>query len=359
MNWFRSGNSKRNTLLNFGVEQLEDKILLAGDVTVTVTGSNIDIVGQADSNTIQIFQNDVGELVVQGLEDTTINGVDAIFNTSLVAGQIQNVSIDMRGGDDFVDLVMLDEPVGISGDLTVKMGQDGDSLFINVSEIAGDVTVRMGGGVDGFDIERTTILGDMDFSGGGGNDFSLFGIESEVTIMGTLTTRNGGGDDYVGYGDSAGLFTVGNLNDLGGGGNDEMNFDGFVLGDFFYSGGGGEDIAVIGFYGNAQIDGDTELRGGAANDIIEFGAGAFTVTSLVSTSFFGGRGEDTVTIGANADFQGALDANMGQDDDTLNIATGVTAVLPGILTGGDGVDSLSPSEAELEALGFNVIRFEN
>ena len=40
-------------------------------------------------------------------------------------------------------------------------------------------------------------------------------------------------------------------------------------------------------------------------------------------------------------------------------ATGVTAVLPGILTGGDGVDSLSPSEAELEALGFNVIRFEN
>ena len=57
----------------FDYKTMEPRLLLAGDVTVVET-DNLYIRGDDSSNQIQIVATESGEVLVKGLNNTTING---------------------------------------------------------------------------------------------------------------------------------------------------------------------------------------------------------------------------------------------------------------------------------------------
>ncbi|MCA9238955.1 MAG: hypothetical protein KDA37_02095, partial [Planctomycetales bacterium] len=98
----RSGCSPR-------FETLEQKQLLAGDVTYEVVNGNLHLLGDAESNEIVITAGDIeGSYLVQGLNGTTISPADggdgsaAPVSGFVVEGVTRNVRIDLGDGDDTV-----------------------------------------------------------------------------------------------------------------------------------------------------------------------------------------------------------------------------------------------------------------
>ncbi len=88
-----------------GIEALEDKLLLAGDVTATVVDGNLMIRGDADSNGVAITSGDVlGEYLVGGLMagdgPTSVNGN---FHRTVVNGVSGNILVGMGDGDDLAN----------------------------------------------------------------------------------------------------------------------------------------------------------------------------------------------------------------------------------------------------------------
>ena len=132
MNAAKRGNVRR---LHF--ENLEDRRLLAGNVTAVKIGATLFITGDDASNAIEIRAANPatpgdGNVLVTGLVDndpasnqpTSVNGVLLI---SQPFSGIQNLNIDMKGGNDSVDI---DAPLTLK-DLTAKMGAGNDRFSIN------------------------------------------------------------------------------------------------------------------------------------------------------------------------------------------------------------------------------------
>ena len=72
-------NKKRRRL---AVENLEGRRLMAGDVTVDFNGEKLEIKGDDLPNQIAVFARD-GNLIVDGLGTTTINGISDGTGTNL------------------------------------------------------------------------------------------------------------------------------------------------------------------------------------------------------------------------------------------------------------------------------------
>ena len=111
---------------HLAVESLEDRQLLAGDVSVTVNGGNLLIRGDAEDNVIAITAGeDPGQFVIAGFDDsngdpTSIEGVE--------------------NGELVVD--------GVTGNLFVGLGGGDDSLFLTDAELPRNVVVFAGTGND-------------------------------------------------------------------------------------------------------------------------------------------------------------------------------------------------------------------
>ena len=92
------------------VEGLEDRRLLAGDVTVTRSGADLYVTGDNLSNTISIESDGNGGVRVNGFNDasaapTRINGTpNGTFQSSAFTG---SVFVVMNEGDDEVRLTRL------------------------------------------------------------------------------------------------------------------------------------------------------------------------------------------------------------------------------------------------------------
>src|SRR5580700_11193475 len=118
----------------WALERLEDRTLLSGNVTATVTGAgNLLVVGDAKGNEILIQSTSGGALQVSSLDGTTtINGGSSPFSTTGVTG---NVAVFMKQGADVVD-------VGGTGMLTTLP----KNLFVDT-----------GSGDDTVDVENASI----------------------------------------------------------------------------------------------------------------------------------------------------------------------------------------------------------
>src|SRR5262245_53650749 len=93
----------RNRFRSFAVEQLEERSLMAGDVTAALVGNTIRITGDADHNGVWIRQIAADQYRVEGANNTTVNGgngfVDFNVKTDLVRLQVST-----KEGDDLVVL---------------------------------------------------------------------------------------------------------------------------------------------------------------------------------------------------------------------------------------------------------------
>ena len=277
---------KSNTSPTYQV--LEPRKLLAGDVTVSVDGSALSILGDVDANQIQIVGSPDGSAIVRGLEGTTINGGTAEFSAG---ANLRTVQVQLGDGDDEADIRGL--------------------------VLQGALTVRAGSGDDFIETQHSNVRG-IEVSGNDGNDVLQF---DNVFSRRSIVIRGGNGDDTVAIGAMAanddGLIDTGN-------GNDNLVADNLGI---------KEDMTLQLGDGDDQVLLAGETYGYRAD--IELGNGDDSLSILPATNDAAARFRKDLTVrGEGGDDLIALDAN-------------VTASKRAQVDGGLGNDAIAEGDASL------------
>lgn len=217
-----------------GIETLENRQMMAGDVSVNVTGGgDLVIAGDNASNELEVRSTGfAGQYEIQGEAGTTINGQSSIT----VQGVVDDIRINLRGGDNRIklqgtpsannfnvddvrfssrngeDSISLDM-VNLSGQFRANMGGGIDAVGMRVVE-ASSINVRTGSGNDVVGMMDTDISGRADVNMGTGDDL-LFSLRNEYQ---DARFRMGGGSDFV----ATALDTIQDLRLDGGGSTDEL-----------------------------------------------------------------------------------------------------------------------------------------
>mgnify|MGYP003329121475 CR=1 FL=1 len=253
----RHRNSRRQ-LGPTAAEVLETRALLAGNVQVTLSGGHAVVTGDSADNLIRI-RPDGGQLIVEGLEGTTINGGAAVFPIS-------------------------NDGAKMSGRLWMFLGDGNDSAVVSQG-----ITFERGfrlygeGGNDRLSALGATFQRFAGFFGDDAND--IISIQ-DCTINGELQVLAGTGDDLLSVTDTvvngsavahmeAGKDRV-SLNGVGGSGvlwvNLGIDDDSLAMqnttrsGDTVLIGKRGQDAFML--KGNT-LNGSLILRGGVQNDAVE------------------------------------------------------------------------------------------
>jgi hypothetical protein len=344
------------------VESLENRALLAGNVSVSVSGNTLVIVGDNAGNGVAVEQLDNGRFFVSGYSlhgaATTINGGTG---GRIVSG-VRHIDVDLnQGWDAFLmsnsawrreqlaqgfsggtagPVQRSPQPANsntvhpvttrVAGDVTIRMDEGNDDVGIgarigtlnsNGGIVDGVLNIIGGIGHDRVITDRTQAFDDMLYDMGSGNDH----VHADITRAGDFVfAALGDGDDAFLSNNSHGWHTQ----VLGGAGN-----DGIYVGNYrfeqevAFDGGSGNDIVVAGGLSGISI-------------AIVTGDGADSITVNGSTS----RGGYTVDTGSGSDFvrlsntfaAGHLGVFLGDQNDTLRI--GNTETDDTTLSGGSGFD---------------------
>jgi len=189
-----NSHSKKSFL---SYENLEERKLLAGDVSVVESGQ-LFIRGDELSNQIAIVADESGQVTVTGLRDTTINGSSEPFvvsgainlhgehgrNASFAGGLrimtfAGNDRIDIQGielgdasrivtgeGDDFVRFIRSTS----RDEFMVTTDSGHDTLNFVQTRVHGDFDVRTNDGEDSIRIRNSRTWGSTDVRSGAGDD---------------------------------------------------------------------------------------------------------------------------------------------------------------------------------------------
>lgn len=319
---------KRHKPRRLAAESLENRALLAGDITATVDGGVLRLVGDDAANGVLI--RGTGEnLEVVGTEaggsPTTING-EASFTAS---GVRRGMAAWLGKGNDSIQLGD-DGPVTIWGTVVVGLGDGNDTVSGSLKN-GGVATFHLGPGADSLGLQQST-LGSLVVNGdplanarGGNDDVSL----DAVRVLRGALINTGGGDDSVKIGGGS-TFPLG-LTINTGDGADRVDLEGTA------------DAAL--WVGNAL-----NIFTGRGNDVVNAQhvtvRGVTTVTNL--------DGNATVTLDHVKATDG-LFAWLGRGDDSLTIRNSSSARAG--LGGGPGQDSLTLENNNFDRL--NTHGFEN
>jgi hypothetical protein len=172
-------------------ESLEDRQMLAGDVTAKISGGNLVIKGDSLANGITIAAGSTaGTVVVTGVtaggSATTVNsGTTAVTLSGFTGG----LKIDMKGGDDSVTITDLT----VTGDAKLEGGRGDDTFDVSGSTFHGALTTNLGDGDDTLTFDSTTVSGKAKFKGRHGDDDATI---TDSTFS-KLSVSLGKGDDSL------------------------------------------------------------------------------------------------------------------------------------------------------------------
>jgi hypothetical protein len=182
-------------------EQLESRVLLAGDISVHVSRNNL-YVGDQAANQVAILQLDAGTYAVVGLGSTTVEGQAEPFVASGITGKID---VDLKGGNDLVgfgndpaSLIALAQIFGFGSELgdAQQLEAELEDLLAQAAAparlfVPRNLELRTGDGRDG-----AAVLGDIEgklHADLGAGDNALAVVNS--FIGGDLIARGGKGHD--------------------------------------------------------------------------------------------------------------------------------------------------------------------
>jgi len=211
-----------------GFEELEPRLFLDGDVTVTLAGHTLKITGDGLDNVIAVNNVDPDEFEVVGLDGTAVNG-----GGSLTQGDAwKGVKIDLKGGNNRVYF----NGVEVNGNVSIKTGSGDDFVDVDPGLLRGNLTIDTGSGYDRVDVESdeedATIEGNLSIkssskAGPGllgaraGEEITLDGGSQEteinvyeVLVLGKLDIKGGAGHDGV-YVDDCTIIGVTHINTCG------------------------------------------------------------------------------------------------------------------------------------------------
>lgn len=179
------------------VEQLDNRLLLAGDCAVAVdSGGDLSIDCDQEDNFVAISQDPLGGLSVEGRFGTSINGVvDDTFD----AGIVDDLEIRMRKGNDTVILTGAPSLPGVppapdfADDLFVALGQGNDTLIAGFLSVSDTVDIRGGHGNDEIGLLGVSAGDDIKARAGRGDDT----VSANLVEAPKTTLRGGRGTDAL------------------------------------------------------------------------------------------------------------------------------------------------------------------
>jgi FKBP-type peptidyl-prolyl cis-trans isomerase FkpA len=292
--------NRHRTKPNFSYQSLEARQLLAGDVTVSLKGDLLEIVGDAAGNEISIVQTrEAGRRVVP-TAGTTINGVTTPFP---IDPSVKHIAVRMNDGNDSVSISGL----VLQGDLIIDGSRGNDRLNVRDVQV-GFLSVFGGDGDDVLAFHNVHSLRNAQIRGQAGND--------TIAITALASNRN----LLIDAGEGANTVAINNLG---------------IRKSLTIQSGTGDDLLIM--TGEVYAH-KTNISLGSGNDAI----GVVPQTSSQTTT---------------ARFARSLNVNAGSGDDQVFLGPGSQARRKAMFQGGNGSDSLGISSA---VLGRSKVRgFEN
>ncbi|MCX7408145.1 MAG: LEPR-XLL domain-containing protein [Planctomycetales bacterium] len=295
-----------------GFEALEDRVLLAGNVTAsinTLTGA-LTITGDGAANGVSIVDTD-GD--ANGLYEIE---TDATTNLTLVVdGVATNLGLGANSGDipGNVDITSIVINLGAGNDEFALVNSEIDG---NLNNTALNVTINMGSGNDIIELQGDayyTNLGNVSIDLGAGNDrFQDLTTIGCVAVL-NLSIKAGAGDDLVLLNTEA--FCVDNLTINMGTGSDRVDLDGV----FGYTNDNVETLSLVFGAGADSLTIDdvevdrTSIKMNGNNDFVRITDSSF----YDSFDLQGGAKADVVEI-RNNDFLGVNTLNGGGGNNVLS-----------------------------------------
>lgn len=263
-----------------GIESLERRLLMAGDVTAALKGGWLVVTGDAEANQVLIQNPSPGEYSVTGADGTTVTG-------SPVTGVTKGIKVNLKDGDNTVAIVGSGgETFHATGDVKITTGKGNDRILVAGLQADGKVTLSSGNATGEVAFDQVLVT-DSEFDK-------------------NLSVKTGSGHDWVGIGQGDPLDDM--LSDF----LDEMGWDGLgiVPGDVDVTGklsvatGNGDDSLMI---CNSDIDGSASVNtGGGTDDCLVRDT---TVDGAASVNMGGGN-DDYLGI-QDTDVAGRLTLNGG------------------------------------------------
>lgn len=283
----RSRSQRNCRIMVTETQPLEDRRMLAGNATVTLTGSHLRIEGDALDNTVEMSVLD-GNVVVRGLNNTTINGGTARFivatGSTMFGGRV--TAHLGRGNDAF----LFSRNVLISGNAMVSGGAGNDSLGSTGGQFQAGLTLRGNAGDDRIALQDSAIGGLLSVEMHGGND--LVSLE-DVTLNGSARMRTSEGTDAV------------SLNRV-------TTAAGETL--LIRTGTDNDDIAIR----NSTMNGSLKIRTRQDDDVVMLDDSTFSGIVHINT----GRDDDTVLVRDTNTFNRRFTAHVGDgNSDEVEIHT--------------------------------------
>lgn len=301
-----SGTKPRSRRL--GVEDLERRALLAGDVAVSVVDGNLLINGDELDNAISIAAGATADAVLVTGLDTA--GVATTINGAAVAGGV--------------------EFTGVSGDILIRMGDGNDSVAVGAMTVQG-LRIRTGRGDDDVALGAGLVVeGNLKVQTDGGDD-SVTAVDT--TIHGNAQIETGFGDDDVSL---SGVVVIQT---------DEEEEDGEESAENGHGGIGPLGRVLGALFGHNDEDycGSDEDYDESGQCLVDtgFGDDSVLINGLTAAKLkvHTGNGDDSATLAGIV--AAKIDLDLGRGDDTASIAASTTDRLMAKL--GDGDDELSIS----------------
>jgi hypothetical protein len=288
--------SPRTAGLRLGLEHLESRDLMAGNVMVSANSQVLEITGDAADNSIVVtFNAQTNKYEVYGSPtsggNTTINGFDTSINGNVQSfANIKHVRIRLNDGNDRVEFGTAANPsVNINGWLNIQMGKGDDTVVLGKAgnapggssplamavNVASHVAIFTDVGNDVIQMANFHTDGNLNVNMGAGDDDFL--TPTTATLDGQASPTN---------------FPVrvdGNFALQMGAGADEVEIDNIIVGG---------DLRIRDASGISSID----LRHASAGRTVEVATGAQadeilldSVTSKYVT-INSGSGNDQVTL---------------------------------------------------------------
>ena len=246
MFWKKPQSLSTQQQLQFDLECLEERQMLAGDVSVVFNAGVLDITGDDASNRIELV-SDGAWITVTGQGTDLIGGIESsngdIEPFQFQCNLVHSINIDLQDGNDRVTLIAENSfGIGFGGaemngdDNSVPFGGNQNELQIRTGDGNDRVTLIANNTSNGF----PTVVGhgstgfsmNMDIDTGDGNDRLLFEANNSNFTgfdVNNWQVATGEGNDRVNYeannSDFSRGFIARNFNTSTEGGNDRVEFD--------------------------------------------------------------------------------------------------------------------------------------
>jgi hypothetical protein len=302
------------------LESLESRAMLAGDISVNVSGGNLIVRGNNADNQVAILKLDTGEYAVAGFNGTTVKGS---ANPYIAKGVTGNIDVDLKSGNDLL---------GVGNDVAglIALGQ-----ALGFGAAIGDAAA--------LQTQLETLLADA-------------GAPARLNVPRNLIVRAGGGRDGVGISGDIGR----DINaDLGSGNNTLAIVNSRVGDDVIARAGGQNDLVLIQEskidemldvhlgHGTNDLDvADSSIGqsaiviSGKNNDFVHFADVSIDDNVIVRTS----SGADEVYVhshdGVGIDIGGNVDIDTGSNADFVEVGEGSVGGSVNIRTG-DHIDEVN------------------